>query len=83
MRRYIIRTLQDLVDHEMQLTAHCGSAFCGHHKVLDLKEMIATFGPDYSCIGDDRLRNAIRCERCGHKGGSVTISVVTKTQHVA
>lgn len=67
-------TLQELIDGDMCLAAHCGALNCGHHRVLDLGMLIARLGPGYSSVGDDRLRNALKCTRCGHKGGSLTLS---------
>lgn len=69
-----IATLQDCLDHDMRIWANCARPNCGHGVELDIAKLIERFGPDYSYIGDDRLRNSLRCARCGHKGGTLAVA---------
>jgi len=69
-----VATLQDCLAHDVRIWGHCGSSHCSKAEELDLAKLIEHFGADYSYIADDRLRNALRCTRCGHKGGTITIA---------
>lgn len=69
-----VRTLQDCKEMDVEITGHCSNHRCAHAVMLDLDKLIEKFGADYSYIGDDRLRQSLRCSRCGHKGGMITIS---------
>ena len=70
-------TLADLKGIGSRLIGHCGNPNCGHGKELDLDELIETYGTHYSLISDRRIASALRCGRCQHKGGSISVSPFT------
>lgn len=69
-----ITTLANLQREGWHLTAHCCGRNCGGARKMDLDSLIARFGPDHVFINDVRIPPLLVCSRCGHKGGSLTIS---------
>jgi hypothetical protein len=70
-----ITTIQNLIDHEMVVTAHCGRfPKCTHSHEIDLEALRETRGPDFVIIGNEAFTRALVCGKCGHKGGSITVS---------
>ena len=74
-----ISTLADLKTYGMQLIGHCGGVNCGHARVLPLDELIETYGTHYSFINERRIAKALRCGRCKHKGGTITLAPKTRS----
>jgi hypothetical protein len=71
----LVRTIQDLIDHDMVVTAHCGRLpKCTHAREIDLEALREARGPDYVIIGNGAFTRALVCGKCGHKGGSITVS---------
>lgn len=69
-----VTTLSDLQREGWHLTAHCQGRYCGNGRKMELAQLIARFGPDHVFINDARIPPLLVCQRCGHKGGSITIS---------
>jgi hypothetical protein len=61
------RTIQDLIDHEMIVTAHCGRfPKCTHHShSIDLEALREARGPDYVIVGNDVFTRALVRNSCG------------------
>lgn len=66
-----LSTIQALIDHPHTLRAWCDR--CGHHKVLDLQALGERLGFNHSTMHDD-LTPKLRCDRCGGKKISLTLS---------
>tara|TARA_R110000744_G_scaffold30066_1_gene71318 strand:- start:259 stop:507 length:249 start_codon:yes stop_codon:yes gene_type:complete len=69
-----LTTLSELQCENWQLTAHCQGRTCGNGRTMEQSQLIARFGPDHVFISDVRIPPLLVCGRCGHKGGSITIS---------
>lgn len=69
---YSLETLADLKRTNTLLNGNCGK--CGHGGALLIDDLIARFGAAYVVIGETRISAGLRCERCGHKGGMLTLS---------
>ncbi|WP_454180623.1 hypothetical protein [Parvibaculum sp. MBR-TMA-1.3b-4.2] len=50
---------------------------CGHHGALPLIPFLIRWGP---AAPSDRLRAALRCPRCGRRGGSITLPSMMGSQ---
>lgn len=48
----------------------CAGDRCGHRRPVALAPYVIRWGGRAS---SDRLRQAARCERCGHRGASITL----------
>ena len=75
-----ITTLADLQHEGWHLTAHCCGRYCGGARKMDLAQLIARFGPDHVFINDVKIPQLLVCSRCGHKGGSLTISAPARAE---
>lgn len=69
-----LTTLGELKSHGYRLFGHCGRLSCGRGRELDIDNLIKRYGANYSIIGDTRIKRALVCTGCGHKGGSLTIA---------
>ncbi|MBW8640330.1 CpaF/VirB11 family protein [Hoeflea sp. WL0058] len=70
-----LETLSDFKrSNGITLYGNCGAHGCSHGRALPIDGLIERFGPDYVIIGETRIASALRCERCGHRGGVITIS---------
>lgn len=65
------RTLQAMIDHDMQLWAFCHAHACFNRHRFDLNELRARIGPEASTMAHD-LVPRLRCSRCGGKNASIT-----------
>ena len=65
-------TLAALQARHYALFASCEVDFnCTHFARLDTAVLIARFGADFdTVVGRDRLVGALRCTRCGRRGGA-------------
>lgn len=68
-----LETIDDFRRHGHALLGHCGNPLCGRCRALDLDALADRYGADYSIIGETRIRAALVCSACGHRGGSITI----------
>lgn len=69
-----IETLGEIRRHEFIITANCTGFACGRGRPLDIDRLIEIFGEDYSVIEDTRIRAALVCIRCKHRGGSLSVT---------
>ncbi|MBW8638949.1 hypothetical protein K1W69_17265 [Hoeflea sp. WL0058] len=69
-----IETLADLKRSNVTIYGNCTGRHCGHGQPLPIDELIARFGADYVVINETRISAALRCQRCGHRGGMLTLS---------
>lgn len=70
-----VPTIGQLAKDEEWVTAHCPLPCC-HSAALPWRAVIDRLGANAS---GDRLRQALRCTVCGHKGGTLTI--VTRSRY--
>lgn len=61
-----VPTLAELAQGSSWLWARCPERECLHCAAIPLHAAMAHFGGD---VSSDRLRSALRCTACGHKGG--------------
>jgi hypothetical protein len=61
----LVPTLAQLAHGSSWLWARCPERGCSHDAAIPLKPVMAQFGSEAS---SDRLRAALRCTICGHRG---------------
>jgi hypothetical protein len=79
-----VEMLWQLKKLHMGLMGHCGS-YCGadgcsYCRELDLDLLIQRFGPEHVFVNDQWIARRIKCSRCGHKGGTITVKSDTRSQ---
>lgn len=64
----------------MSLSAHCArpGGACGHHRGIDLDDLIAKLGEDYVYINDKRIGAMMVCQACGYKGAQIMVVADTR-----
>lgn len=83
-----IRTLGDMIDHGMYLTAHCKEQigpgrWCSHQVRLDMNMLIEKLGRDFVADGHT-LPPLLKCGVCGSKNVGIQLShTSTATQRRA
>jgi hypothetical protein len=68
-----VRTLGELVAHNMGLTAYCNA--CGHRRHLNIDDLIKRLGADFDFIGKT-LDPRLRCTECDEKKADVQVTVL-------
>lgn len=65
-------TLKDLQRPPGWVWAHCTNlqAGCVHRRAVAIAPFVIRWGPD---VSSDRLRAALKCGRCGHKGNVIQV----------
>lgn len=74
MQTIVVQTLGDLKEHGYLMYGQCTQLDCRHGRALDLAKLIAQFGSDFVYVRDNRISAALRCRRCGGKGGTCHIA---------
>jgi len=71
----LISTIQDNIDFDYEVTAHCGRfPHCSHRQKLDLKALRKKLGPDYVLAAESAFTRALVCRKCGHKGAGLRLA---------
>lgn len=65
-----LATLADLKRAGYRLYGNC---YCGRGRELDLGMLIERYGEDYVFVNEHRIQRSLRCNRCGHPGGKLTL----------
>lgn len=69
----VIASLQSHIDHDHELTLHCGN--CQHHTTLDLPDLIKLFGPDYDVVANRAaFLSHFHCSECKSKNLTLTVA---------
>lgn len=68
-----LSTLGDLKSAGYSIHGNCAGTYCGRGRRLDLDALISRFGADYVIVNETRIAGALRCDRCGHRGGVLTL----------
>ena len=81
----IIRTLGDMIDHRMYLTAHCREQtgpgrFCNHRVRLDMNMLIEKLGRDFEANAYT-LPPLLKCSVCGSKRVGIQGHSLTTDHH--
>lgn len=69
-------TVQELIDGDYTLHAHCHNWHCQNNQALDLADLRERLGPDHSILHDD-LAPKLKCSKCGGKKVGIIISPPT------
>lgn len=71
--RIVIRTIGDMIDHHLGLTAHCPR--CRHFASIDMHALAARLGRDHRCETGPIARPMV-CKRCGHRPPTLYVGYV-------